>query len=103
MKQIADAKNEKETVNKIVVSATSQQLKTILRLLHFVCNGDIPLSGDIYLQLSKARKINNLRKRVEKKGALSKTLKEDPGSQKAFLIDYIKHLSSIIEPIFYKK
>ena len=103
MKNIADANNEKETVTNLIIGASTRQLKVVLRLLHFVCNGDIPLRGNIYQLLSKARKIGSLRRKVEKKKALSNSLKEDPGSQKTFLLDYVKYLSSLIEPLFTKK
>ena len=47
--------------------ATDQELRTLVRVLHFYSTGSIPISAKLFQALKASKLIGHLRKNVEKK------------------------------------
>lgn len=76
----------------ILNAAEDNELNTLIKYLHFVANGEIPITKKNFTELQKQKKINYIRFHVEK---LSKALKLINASRKDKLSFLLKLCTSM--------
>ena len=83
--------------NRILHSASDIKLNTLIKFLHFLTNGEIPIKKENFELIHSQKKLTLIKKFVEKKTALSKLLKAERETKLKFL----KQLSSVYPPLLY--
>ena len=73
------------------------KLNTLIRLLHFISNGEITIKKKNFEIISGARKLSFIKKHVEKKSALVRLLQAERPEKLKFL----KQLSAIYPALLY--
>ena len=79
--------------------ATKFQLRNLMFVIHYICNGEITFLVEHQAILRKARRIPALFKLQEKSEVL-KLLKEPLDKQRAYLKTFSSLYSSILHPLF---
>ena len=83
--------------NRILNFASDTKLNTLLRLLHFISNGEIQIKRVNFEIIQNNKKLSIIKKAVEKKAALKRLLNTDREAKLKFL----KKLSSIFSALLY--
>ena len=83
--------------NRILNFASDTKLNTLIRLLHFIANGEIKIKKCNFDVIQSHKKINFIKRNVEKKAALQRLLK----SEREQKIKFLKQLSSIYSALLY--
>ena len=83
--------------NRILNFGSDVKLNTLIRLLHFISNGEIPIKKANFEIINSARKLSFIKRHVEKKSAVSRLLKADRQAKLKFL----KQLSSIYSALLF--
>ena len=81
----------------IVTFASDPQLNTLIKFLHFLATGEITIKKENFEEISKARKIQLLKRFVEKKPKVPEMLK----AERRFKINFLQKLSSIYPFLLY--
>ena len=83
--------------NRILSVASDTKLDTLIRLLHFIANGEIKIKKENFDVINEHRKLNVLKRHVEKKSTLRRLLK----SERADKLKFLRQLSLIYSSILY--
>ena len=83
--------------NRILNFTSDIKLNTLIKYLHFLSNGEIPIKKANFDLIQSQKKLNLIKKVVEKKSAASKLLKAEREAKLKFL----KQLSSVYAPLLY--
>jgi hypothetical protein len=83
--------------NKILNFASDSKLNTLLKFLHFLSNGDIKIKRENFEILQSNKKLNVLKRNVEKKAALARLLK----SEREAKLKFLKKLSNVYSSLLY--
>ena len=83
--------------NRVLTFASDTKLNTLIRFLHFLAIGEIKIKKDNFDAIQSNKKLNIIKKNVEKKAALSRLLK----SERVLKIKFLKQLSAIYSPLLY--
>ena len=90
LRQLYDT-TEDSKAKQILTFASDQQLNTLIKFLHFLSNGEITIKKENFEQISKARKIQVLKRFVEKKSGVQQMLK----AERRIKINFLKKLSIV--------
>ena len=82
---------------RILNFATDSKLNTLLRLLHFIANGEIKIKRINFLVIQNHKKLQVIKKAVEKKASLKRLLNSDRETKLKFL----KKLSAVYSVLLY--
>ena len=87
-----------KTVNNRILNFTSDiKLNTLIKFLHFLSNGEIPMKKVNFEVIQSHKKLAFLKRHVEKKSAVSKLLK----AEREIKLKFLKQLSSIYSALLY--
>jgi hypothetical protein len=83
--------------NRILNFASDTKLNTLLRLLHFISNGEIQIKRINFEIIHSNKKLSLIKRTVEKKAALKRLLNND----REVKLKFLKKLSSIYSALLY--
>ena len=83
----------------IIQAAKSKEIKLVLKVLHFIASGSIPVKTDVYDKLVATRKLKYM-KQIETKGGLQSRLKDGPAVQQAYLLHFAAIYPQLLKPLF---
>ena len=83
--------------NQILNVASDTKLNTLIRLLHFISNGEIKIKRENFEIIQEHRKLSLLKRHVEKKAALNRLLH----GERLDKLKFLRKLSSIYSSILY--
>ena len=83
--------------NRILTFASDSKLNTLIRLLHFIANGEIKIKRVNFEVIQANKKLKLIKKNVEKRAAVNRLLKSERDQKLKFL----KQLSSIFSALLY--
>ena len=83
--------------NRILTSASDTKINTLIRFLHFLANGEIRIKKENFELIQGNKKLNLIKRNVEKKAALARLLKSERDTKMKFL----KQLSAIYSALLY--
>lgn len=86
--------------NRILTVACDTKLNTLIRLLHYICNGEIKIKRENFEIIRDHRKLNVLKRHVEKKSNLQRLLQSERGEKLKFLKNFSAIYSSILYCFF---
>ena len=81
--------------NRILTFASDSKLNTLIRLLHFIANGEIKIKRVNFEVIQANKKLSHIKKFVEKKAAVNRLLK----SEREPKLKFLKQLSSIFSAL----
>ena len=87
----------KSVNNRILTFASDTKLNTLIRLLHFLATGEIKIKRQNFEIIQANKKLNLIRRSVEKKAALARLLK----SEREQKVQFLKKLSGIYSALLY--
>ena len=87
----------KSVNNRILTFASDTKLNTLIRLLHFLATGEIKIKRQNFEIIQANKKLNLIRRSVEKKAALARLLK----SEREQKLQFLKKLSGIYSALLY--
>ena len=87
----------KLVINRILNVTSDIKLNTLIKFLHYLSNGEIPIKKKNFDLLQSEKKLKLIKRLVEKKSAVSKLLKAERETKLKFL----KKLSSVYSPLLY--
>ena len=90
LRQLSEAP-EVTKANNLLTFASDGQLNTLIKFLHFLSTGEITIKKENFDEISRARKIQVLKKFVEKKSAVQQMLRCD----RKIKISFLKKLSTV--------
>ena len=96
LRQLYEGQNA-STNNRILTFASDTKLNTLIKLLHFISNGEIKIKRRNFEIIQANKKLALIRKNVEKKAALARLLK----SEREVKIKFLKKLSPIFSSLLY--
>ena len=85
------------TVCAIIAGATNLQINILIRVLHFISSGQIPLEPSVIERLSSSKKAGHLTKNFKQKSAVKKLLSEPRQERVASLNKIHKFLPQLLE------
>ena len=83
--------------NRILNFASDIKLNTLIKFLHFLSNGEIPIKKTNFDVIQSHKKLTLIKKYVEKKSAVSKLLK----ANREIKLKFLKQLSSVYSVLLY--
>lgn len=83
--------------NRILFAASDTKLNTLIRFLHFLANGEIKMKKENFEAIQHQKKLNIIKRNVEKKAALSRLLK----SERITKMKFLKQLSAVFAPLLH--
>jgi len=84
---------------RLIVFASDQQLDTVLKLMHFISNGQMRLKKSHFDSFSKAQ-ITLLKKNFEKKATFAKLLKSDRKDKVKLIQKLLPIMHFLLHPLF---
>ena len=85
------------TTATILAGATNFQINLLLRIVHFITKGDIPLSSESLTNLKNSRKAHFLNKNFKQRSMVKKLLTKDRRAKIAILMNIHKFLPSLLQ------
>ena len=82
---------------RILNVASDTKLNTLIRFLHFLSNGEIKIKKANFDVLQSNRKLNLIKRQVEKKAALARLLK----SERQEKLKFLKKLCGVYSALLY--
>jgi thiaminase len=83
--------------NRILFAASDSKLNTLIRFLHYLANGEIKMKKENFEAIQTHKKLNVIKRNVEKKAALSRLLK----SERITKMKFLKQISAVFGPLLY--
>ena len=83
--------------NRILNFANDTKLDTLIKLLHFIANGEIPMKKQNFEVIQSHKKLSYIKRQVEKKSTVNKLLK----AERAVKIKFLKQLSNVYSALLY--
>ena len=96
LKELYEGENVSKN-NRIVNFASDTKLNNLIKLLHFIANGEIKIKRVNFEIIQKNNKLQLIKRNVEKKAALARLLKSERDTKMKFL----KQLSAIYSALLY--
>ena len=90
LRQLYESKDQ-NNAKQILTFASDPQLNTLIKFLHFLSNGEITIKKENFDEISKARKIQVLKRFVEKKTGVQEMLR----TERRMKINFLKKLTTI--------
>ena len=87
----------KTVSNRILNFASDIKLNTLIKFLHFLSNGEIPMKKCNFEVIQNQKKLSFIKKHVEKKSVVSRLLKADRQTK----IKFLKQLSAVYSALLY--
>ena len=81
-------------------SADDTELNTLIKLLHFLANGEIPMKKDNFQAIKDSKKLTLITKKVERKSSVVNLIKSSRVLKLKFLFQLIKIYSFLLYPLF---
>jgi len=88
------------TISTILQSANIFQINIVLKVIHFVASGDIPIHSKVIEDLEKSRKAGFLHKNFKNKTVVKKLLSQKREEKLAILKKIQNFLPGLIESLF---
>ena len=82
---------------RILYTASCTKLNTLIRLLHYISNGEIKIKREHFEDIRDHRKLNILKRNVEKKSTLNRLLQ----SERLEKLKFLRQFSAIYNSILY--
>ena len=83
--------------NRILTFANDTKLDTLIKFLHFLANGEIPMKKSNFEVIQSHKKLAYIKRQVEKKSAVIKLLK----AEREVKIKFLKQLSNVFSALLY--
>ena len=83
----------------ILTFATDAELNTLIKYLHFVSNGEIPIKKNNFEAVAK-KYLNVIKKNFEKKNNLQQLLQNSRKIKLILLIKVLPSFSNVLAPLF---
>ena len=83
--------------NRILNFANDTKLNTLIKFLHFLATGEIPIKRSNFELIQTHKKLTYIKRQVEKKSVVLKLVKADREAK----IKFLKNLSNIFAPLLY--
>jgi cell division protein FtsB len=83
--------------NRILTFASDSKLNTLIRLLHFIANGEIKIKRVNFDVIQANKKLKIIKKTVEKRAAVNRLLQ----SERENKLKFLKSLSGIFSALLY--
>ena len=83
--------------NRILNFASDIKLNTLIKFLHYLANGEVPIKKTNFDIIQSHKKLNFIKKHVEKKTAMSRLLKAD----REMKLKFLKQLSAVYSVLLY--
>lgn len=96
LRQLYETHNQVQA-NQIIIFASDPQLNTLIKFLHFLSTGEITIKKENFSEISRAKKVQILKKFVEKKTSVQQMLR----SERKLKINFLKKLSTIYPYLLY--
>ena len=90
LRQLYEATDQVKA-KQILTFASDPQINTLIKFLHFLSTGEITIKKENFEEVSKARKIQVLKRFVETKPAVQKMLK----AERRLKMNFLQKLSSV--------
>lgn len=90
LRQLYESQSQAQA-NQILIFASDPQLNTLIKFLHFLSTGEITIKKENFNKINQAKKVQVLKKFVEKKTSVQQMLR----SERKLKINFLKKLSSI--------
>ena len=90
LRQLYETRDQPK-VKHLLTFASDGQLNTLIKFLHFLSTGEITIRKENFDHISRARKIQVLKKFVETKAGVQRMLKAD----RKIKISFLKKLSTV--------
>ena len=84
---------------RILSFATDAEINTLLKCLHYISNGEIPIKKEHFARLEK-RHISLIRQKLESKSMCQKTLQKARKEKLQFLFKLSKTYPFLLTPLF---
>ena len=84
---------------RILTFATDAELNTLIKYLHFVSNGEIPIKKNNFEAVSK-KYLSVIKKNFEKKNSLQQLLQNSRKIKLVLLIKIVPSFSNVLAPLF---
>ena len=96
LKELYEGENVSKN-NRIVNFASDTKLNTLIKLLHFIANGEIKIKRVNFEIIQKNNKLQLIKRNVEKKSALRKLL----NGEREMKVKFLQKLSPIFSAFLY--
>ncbi len=87
-------------IRKTLQTADDTELNTLIKYLHFLSNGEIPVKKNNFEAIRDSKKQTLITKKVEKKSRLQDLLKSSRIIKLKFLLQLVKIYSNLLYPLF---
>ena len=87
-------------IRKTLQTADDTELNTLIKYLHFLLNGEIPMKKINFQAIKESKKQALITKKVEKKSRVQDLLKSNRVTKLRFLVQLIKIYSFLLYPLF---
>jgi hypothetical protein len=87
-------------IRKTLQTADDTELNTLIKYLHFLSNGEIPMKKINFQAIKESKKQALITKKVEKKSRVQDLLKSNRVTKLRFLTQLIKIYSFLLYPLF---
>ena len=81
-------------------TADDTELNTLIKFLHFLSNGDIPMKKQNIEAIKESKKLTLITKKVERKSSVANLLKNNRVFKLKFLLQLNKIYSFLLYPLF---
>jgi hypothetical protein len=85
---------------KKIHTADDAELNTLIKFLHFLSNGEIPMKKNNFQTIKENKKLRLITKNVEKKSSVINLLKSSRVSKLNFLLQLSKIYPFLLYPLF---
>ena len=95
--------SEPKIVKQHLLQARDQELRTLIRVLHFYTKGQIPINAKLFSTLTAAKLVKTLRKTVEKNKDCQKAIRSGRAEKLEYLQKFSKYLPQLLNPLFLRQ
>jgi len=88
---------------KVLKNSSDKELNTLITVLHFLVNGEIPMAKSLFEVLREKNHLRRLNQRVQRKSDTAKFKKSDRSDKLSFLSKLCPFYHQILNPLFKKK
>ena len=81
-------------------TADDTELNTLIKFLHFLSNGEIPMKKENFQAINESKKLSLITKKVERKSSVVNLIKSPRVVKLKFLMQLIKIYSFLLYPLF---
>ena len=81
-------------------TADDTELNTLIKFLHFLSNGEIPMKKQNFEAIKESKKLVLITKKVERKSSVANLLKSNRVLKLKFLLQLLRIYSFLLYPLF---